>query len=54
LRPPTRPRRRAASSPARVRSASSSRSICASDAMTWKKNRPAGFVVSMPSVRLRN
>src|SRR5262249_57349495 len=40
LRPPTRPRR-AAANPARVGSASSSRSICASDAMMWKKKRPA-------------
>ena len=42
-----------AARPVRVRSASSSRSICASDAMTWKKKRPAG-VVSIPSVGLRN
>ncbi len=40
-RPPTRPCDLAASSPARVRSMSSSRSIWASEAMTWKKKRPA-------------
>jgi hypothetical protein len=53
LRPATRPHRRAAARPARVRSANSSRSICAREAMTWKTNRPDGVVVPMPSVRLR-
>jgi hypothetical protein len=51
-RPPIRPSFLAAPSPARVRSTISSRSICARLAMTWKKNRPAGVLVSIPSVRL--
>lgn len=52
LRPPTLPRRLAAFKPARVRSLTSSRSICARLAMTWKKKRPAGLPVSIWSVRL--
>ena len=53
-RPPIRPSFLAAPSPARVRSTISSRSICARLAMTWKKNRPAGVLVSIPSVRARH
>jgi hypothetical protein len=50
--PPTRPWRLAASSPARVRSIMSSRSIWARLAITWKKKRPAVVLLSMPSVML--
>lgn len=52
-RPPTLPYSLAAAKPARVRSTISSRSISARALMTWKKNRPAGVLVSMLSVRLR-
>ena len=54
LRPPLRPSCLATSSPARVRSTVSSRSISARLAMTWKKKRPDGVPVSMESVRLLN
>ncbi len=51
--PPTRPRRRAAARPSRVRSAIRSRSNCAIEAKTWNTSRPAGVVVSMSSARDR-
>lgn len=54
LRPPLRPRARAAASPAWVRSRIRSRSISASAAKTWKINRPPGVEVSKPSVSERN
>ena len=52
LRPPTRPSLRAACRPARVRSTLSTRSVSARLAVTWKKKRLAGVLVSMESVGL--
>src|SRR5699024_1405109 len=53
-RPPTRPRARAAASPALVRSVMMSRSNSAREAKMWKTSRPPGEVVSMFSCRDRN
>ena len=51
---PNRPRARAASSPARVRSSTSARSNSASAAKICRVRRPAAVVVSRPSVNDRN
>src|SRR3954451_1371926 len=51
--PPTRPRLRAASKPALVRSAISARSSCATAPSTCSENIPCGVVVSIGSHRLR-
>lgn len=53
-RPPSRPRKRAASMPALVRSRIRSRSNWATPANTVKTNTPPGVVVSRCSVRLLN
>jgi hypothetical protein len=53
-RPPTRPLRRAAASPAMVRSLTRSRSNSANDPNTWNTRRPPGVVVSMVSCNDRN
>jgi hypothetical protein len=50
FRPPTRPDFFAAASPARVRSTSSSRSICAKLAIRWKK-KATGRGFSIDAVR---
>ena len=52
--PPSRPRSRAACSPAKVRSRVRSRSNSASAAKTWKISRPAEVVVSIDSCNDRN
>ena len=52
--PPRRPRRRAASSPARTRSWISDRSNCASAPNTLNRNSPCGVAVSICSVKDRN
>ncbi len=52
-RPPTRPRARAAATPARERSMIISLSNWASAEKTWKTRRPPGVVVSIPSWRER-
>ena len=53
-RPPRRPRRRGAASPACTRSWISARSNCASAPKMWNSNSPCGVVVSICSVRDRN
>lgn len=49
-RPPTRPRRRAAASPAVTRSLVKARSYWASAPKTWNSSSPDAVVVSIPSV----
>ena len=51
-RPPTRPRARAAASPAKVRSRINARSNSASEAKMWKMSLPPAVVLSMFSARL--